>query len=102
MRIEMKDSGPVVPAGELGPLLGLDPVDLRRLMREGSVTAWHEAGTGDDAGRFRLSFRYGGRLLRLTCASDGSVLTRVLVTEKDGSPGPDRDKRPAAPRTEER
>ena len=86
MQIEMTDAGPVVPAEEVGRLLGLDPAELRRLMREGSVTAQHEVGTDQDAGRFRLSFRYGDRLLRLTCASDGTLLTRVIVTS--GGPAP--------------
>ena len=83
MQIETTKEGPVVPADEVAELLGLEPPGLRRLMREGSVSVQHEAGIEKDAGRFRLSFRYKGRLLRLTCASDGTVLTRVIVPEKD-------------------
>lgn len=80
MRIEMTDEGPIVPATELGPLLGIAPADLPRLMREGIVTAQHEMGVDEDAGRFRLSFRYGDRLVRLTCADDGTVLSRIRVS----------------------
>ncbi|HET7409619.1 MAG TPA: DUF6522 family protein [Paracoccaceae bacterium] len=80
MRIDMTDDGPVVPATELGPLLGVPPADLPRLMREGIVTARHEAGVDEDAGRFRLSFRYGDRLVRLTCTDDGTVVSRIRVS----------------------
>ena len=79
MRIQMTEGGPVVPATELGPLLGVRPADLPRLMRDGIVTARHEAGAGEDAGRFRLSFRYGDRMVRLTCTDDGTVVSRVRV-----------------------
>lgn len=86
MRVDMTDNGPVVPAAELGPLLGVEPAELPRLMREGVVTARHELGIDEDAGRFRLSFRYRGRLVRLTCADDGTVVSsvRVSAAEPDG------------------
>lgn len=80
MRIEMTEDGPVAPAAELGPLLGVAPADLPRLMREGVVTARHEEGIDEDAGRFRLSFRYLDRLVRLTCAADGTVISRISVS----------------------
>lgn len=77
MRIEMTEDGPVVSAVDLGPLLGVAPAELPRLMRDGIVASAHEVGVGEDAGRFRLRFRYGGRMVRLTCSDDGAVLSMV-------------------------
>lgn len=87
MRIEMTDGGPVVPATELGPLLGIEAADLPRLMRDGVVTARHELGIGEDAGRFRLSFRYGERLVRLTCTDDGTVVSHIRVSGTESAAG---------------
>jgi hypothetical protein len=87
MRIEMTQEGPVVPAQELGPLLGIEPAELPRLMREGIVTARHELGMDEDHGRFRLSFRYRDTTVRLTCTSDGTVISRVRVSARDPLPG---------------
>lgn len=80
MRLEMTDEGPVVPAAELGRLLGLDPAELPRLMREGVVTARHERGVDEDTGRFRLKFRYRDRLVRLTCSDDGTVISQTRIS----------------------
>ena len=80
MQISMTDDGPVVQARDLGPLLGVAPAELARLMREGTVTARHELGVGEDAGRFRLSFRYGGRTVRLTCTTDGTLVSWVRTS----------------------
>lgn len=77
MRIELTENGPVVPAGDLGPLLGIEPTELPRLMREGEVAAAHEIGVGEDARRFRLRFRFGGRMVRLTCTDDGAVISTI-------------------------
>ena len=86
MRIEMTRDGPVVPAQELGPLLGIEPSELPGLMREGVVTARHEIGIDADAGRFRLHFRYRDRTVRLTCANDGTVIGQVRISA--GQPDP--------------
>ena len=61
-------------------MLGLHPADLPRLMRDGIVTGQHEVRTGDHGGRFRVTFRYGERSLRLTCTEDGQVVSRVRIT----------------------
>lgn len=83
MQVEITDAGPVVPADEVAPLLGLEPADLPRLMREGIVTGRHEVGQDEDAGRFRLTLRYGTRSVRLTCTDDGNVLSRVRISVPD-------------------
>ena len=88
MRIEMTDTGPVVAAEDLGPLLGLPAAEIPRLMRDGVLTAWHERGIDEDAGRFRLGFRYGARQVRLTCTGDGTIVSTVSIsaTEREVAP----------------
>jgi hypothetical protein len=73
MRVVIAETGPVVAAEDLAPLLGVAPRDLPRLMREGRVAAVHERGEGEDAGRFR----HGARRVRLTCDEGGHVLSRI-------------------------
>lgn len=80
MQIEMTDEGPMVSATDLAPLLGIDPAELQRLMREGEVSSLHEIGTDEDAGRFRLTFRYRDRMVRLTCTDDGKVISRTVTS----------------------
>ncbi|MSU88827.1 hypothetical protein GE300_04220 [Rhodobacteraceae bacterium 2CG4] len=77
MKIEIDEGGVTVAADEIAPLLGLAPAEVRAKMRSGEITTMHEQGTGDDAGRFRVTFFYAGQRLRLTCAADGTVLSRV-------------------------
>lgn len=83
MQIEMTDEGPIVPAAELGRLLGIDPAELQRLMREGKVTSIHEQGVDEDAGRFRMTFRYRDRVVRITCTDDGQVISRTAISAPD-------------------
>lgn len=61
-------------------MLGVEPSELPRLMREGIVTARHELGIDEDAGRFRLSFRYKNTTVRVTCAENGTVISSTRVT----------------------
>ena len=80
MQVEITDEGPVVAAEDLGPLLDLPPAEIPRLIREGTVTTRYERGVDEDSGRFRLSFRYGARQLRLTCTDDGIVVSTVRIS----------------------
>jgi hypothetical protein len=75
MRVDLTEAGPVVAAEDLAPLLDLEPAALPRLMRTGVLKGQHEAGTDEDAGRFRLTFSYENRRVRLTCTDDGEVIS---------------------------
>lgn len=77
MKIELTENGVTVSATDLGPLLGLPPAEVPGKMRSGEITSMHEMGTGEDAGRFRVTFWYAGQRVRLTCDSDGTVLSRL-------------------------
>ncbi|MEX3313955.1 DUF6522 family protein [Sulfitobacter sp. PS-8MA] len=80
MKIEMQDGQPVIDAGDLGPLLGLEPAVVQEKMRRGEITSRYETGAGEDAGRFRLTFFHAVTRLRLTCAADGTVIQRSKTT----------------------
>lgn len=64
-----------VDAADLGPLLGLAPAEVPEKMRNGEITSRFESGIDDDAGRFRLTFYYDEKRIRLTCDADGTVLS---------------------------
>lgn len=82
MKVHVTDKGITVDASDLGPLLGLEPAEVPEKMRSGEITSMHEAGSGEDAGRFRVTFWHNGQRLRLTCAEDGTVLSRVKNSGK--------------------
>ena len=74
MKIDLTDTGAVVDAADLGPLLGIAPSVVQEKMRNGEITSRSEQGAGEDAGRHRLTFWYGGRRVRLICDAEGQVL----------------------------
>ena len=80
MKIEMVDGQPVIDAVDLGPHLGLEAAAVQDGMRRGEITSRYETGQGEDAGRFRLTFFHAGTRLRLTCAKDGTVISRSKAT----------------------
>lgn len=83
MKIDLTSHQPTVDAEDLGPLLGLDPAEVPAKMRSGDITSRYETGEGEDAGRVRLTFYHDGKRVRLTCDSDGTVLstTRTPVSK---------------------
>lgn len=50
---------------------------IARAMSTGAITTLFERGEGNDEGRFRLSFFYSTRVLRLTVDKDGKILSRA-------------------------
>ncbi|GGE28927.1 hypothetical protein SAMN05421774_12122 [Gemmobacter megaterium] len=65
-----------VDAVTVAAAFGLDPAHLQDKMRPGEVTSLCEKGVDADEGRFRLTFRHAGRVLRLTVDEGGQILTR--------------------------
>jgi hypothetical protein len=80
LRLEPSDGGFTVDAGALGPLIGLEPAEVWRLMRAGAITSRFERGEGEDAGRFRVSFFHGRRRVTLVVDAAGTVLSSVTVS----------------------
>lgn len=84
MKITMVEGQATIDAADLGPLLGLAPAEVPEKMRSDEITSRFETGIDEDAGRIRLTFYYNEEQIRLTCATDGSVLStsRVPVSKK--------------------
>lgn len=77
MKIDMNAPHPTIDATDLGPLLGLEPAEVPELMRLGEITSRFETGVGEDEGRFRLTFFYADKRVRLTCNAAGDVISTV-------------------------
>jgi hypothetical protein len=65
----------VVPASLLAEVFKMTEDDVRRAMRDSTLTSRCEAGEGTDAGRWRLTFRYAGQACRLTLDAAGAILS---------------------------
>mgnify|MGYP000736431541 CR=1 FL=1 len=63
----------VVDPAVVAPSLGLSAAAFRRELRAGRVTGTVEHGEGEDAGRVRLTFRYGGRAWAVRVDPDGTI-----------------------------
>jgi Family of unknown function (DUF6522) len=74
MKLEPTPDGFTIDASDLGPLLGLSPADVPGMMRQGLITCLSEKGQNADAGRFRVTFRYGVIRVRFTVDLAGNVL----------------------------
>ena len=81
----LPEGGFLIQAADLGPLLEVEPRLVPELMRTGQITSRSETGAGEDQGRFRLTFRYGGITLRLVVTPEGEVLQRSRI-RRAGSP----------------
>jgi hypothetical protein len=63
-----------IEAARIAPGLGLQVDAFRELMANRKITVLCERGTGEDAGRWRASFYYDGRRVRLVVDVEGNVL----------------------------
>lgn len=80
MQLERTESGYQIDAVDLGPLLGVAPEEVQRLIREGQISTLCEEGRADDAGRHRITFRHRGTRVQLTVNDAGEVLLRTRTT----------------------
>ena len=56
--------------------LGLDVTAFRQLMADRKIALLCERGTGEDSGRWRVTFYHRERRLRLVVDAQGNVLTQ--------------------------
>lgn len=77
IQVELSDTGPVVDVCLIANAFDLDPVEIQNLMRAEKITSRCERGVGKDAGRWRLTFWYAQRVLRLTVDENGAILSQV-------------------------
>lgn len=78
MKIDMSNpEQPTIDAADLAGLFDLDPSQVQPFMRAGKITSRLETGVDEDAGRFRLTFTYANKRVRLRCDSAGKVSSTV-------------------------
>ncbi|WP_299848255.1 DUF6522 family protein [uncultured Roseovarius sp.] len=77
MKLEVAGDRVIIDAFDLAPLIGCEPSEVPGLMRAGKITSVSEKGEGEDAGRFRVTFRFQTTRVRFTCAQDGTVLSQI-------------------------
>ena len=75
-QVERRNGEFIVPAALIGDVFDMSEEAVRQAMREGAITSRCEVGQGDDAGRWRLSFRKADVVFRLTVDGDGRILSR--------------------------
>lgn len=75
-RIDRDGEGFVVPAPLLAQAFALSETEVKAAMRDGALTTRCEAGVGEDAGRWRLTFLHRNRALRLIVDDQGYILKR--------------------------
>jgi len=75
--ITIVDGEITVDAELLAPKLGLSAASFKAEMRKGSIDSVAEAGTDEDAGRRRVTFRYRTRAWTAVVEPDGSVVERI-------------------------
>ncbi len=76
-----------VDASYLAGRFGLSAETLRSYMKRGLVRGTVEAGVGEDAGRTRLSVRFGNRMWIAIVSADGSVLSEETKFVAKGPQG---------------
>ena len=66
-----------IDAALVAPRLGLAVAEFRQLMDQRRITVLCERGVGEDTGRYRASFYYGDRRVRLVVDAAGRVCDRI-------------------------
>jgi hypothetical protein len=77
--IRVQDGEFEVDAGFLAQHFRVEPADVPTLLRNGSIQTLCERGEGEDAGCYRLSFRFGLSRLALVVDTDGNLLRRTAI-----------------------
>lgn len=95
MLIERDGEDFQIDASLIGEMLALKPEEVHPLMRSGRITSICERGEGEDAGRYRLTFFYGSRRVRLDLDGTGHVVKRSSIDfgtppQADSEPKPER------------
>jgi len=88
--VEIKGDGFEVDATLLSAAFGLSQREVRSSMRDGRIVSRCETGAGEDAGRWRLTFYFNGRALRLTVNAEGEILARSTFDAPRRQPGPEK------------
>lgn len=73
-QVEVGENGFVVDAAILAEAFGIMPPEVQPLMQSGTITSLCEKGVNEDEGRWRLTFYFAGRAVRLTVNTKGDIL----------------------------
>lgn len=79
MQVEIADGDIVIDAELLARLLDISAAAMPELMRRREITTICERGIDSDEGRYRLSFFYRNRRVRLSIDSAGNVLQHSTI-----------------------
>ncbi len=77
--ISISETGITVDAALVAKGFGISEGKLRELMHAGTITSRCETGEGEDAGRARLNFLFGNRVLRLMIDADGNLIEPARI-----------------------
>lgn len=83
IQLELAEGAISVDAAIIAEDLGLEPARVLDSLRAGALTARCEQGIGEDAGRFRLTFRHENRRLRLIVDQQGRILERSAAAARN-------------------
>ena len=79
MQIEINGGEILIDADVLAPLLDVAAADVPELMRRQAITSICERGVDADDGRYRLSFFYRNRRVRLNVDPTGEIRKRMTI-----------------------
>lgn len=77
--VRIEGGGFEIDAAYLAQHFRLDPSEVPNLLRSQRIIARCERGEGDDAGRYRLTFRFGASRLSLIVDESGEVIRRTAI-----------------------
>lgn len=81
-QIERNGEGFCVEASLVGEFLNVPAAEVQTLMRSNAITSVCERGEGPHLGRYRLTFFYRGRRLRLEVDESGHLLRRPVLRQE--------------------
>ena len=74
-RVERNGDQFIVDAQMIAKAFDLSAEETRIRMQDGQIKSLCEAGEGEDANRWRLTFRHQGRALRVIVDTQGAILS---------------------------
>lgn len=74
--VSKTDSGFVVEAATIARAFKITEEQVREEMRNGLISSRSESGSGEDEGRWRMTFYRSDRAFRLVVDEEGEVLSR--------------------------
>ncbi len=77
--VRIEDGDIEIDAVYLAEAFRLDPAEVPELLRSRRIMAQCERGEGEDAGRYRLSFRFAASQLMLVVDERGEIVRRSAM-----------------------